>query len=216
VLVAGAGLIAGVGIMTALGAMPVYAQAASSCDAAGSPVTVHYLGALGSYAGVNSRWAVSGVVLSDFPPACDGVAVKLLMLGNSAGDPSLAYGADTLLSTADSTLDPCTQQALAAPLVVADGSISLSLCAAGGPGGYVSVHDITALSLFLSAPSGPPATATSSPTASGGAGGSTVVPNTGSGSSLGSNLLGVGIGLLIIGAFAVAGAARAGGRVPEV
>jgi hypothetical protein len=218
ILLAGAGLIAAVAIMAALGAMPAYAQSSTPCDSAGSPVTVHYEVAVGSYPGVTSGFAVSGVVLSDFPGSCDGVAVQLQMWGNSAGDPSVALSADTLLSTADSTLDPCTQDSLTAPLVVAaNGSITLPLCATGGPAGYVSVHDLTQLSLFLSAPTGAvsgistasPAPATTSPAAAGAVLGSSVVtPVTGSGSSLSSNLLGVGIGLLIIGAFAIAGAAR--------
>ena len=211
ILLAGAGLIAAVAIMAALGAMPAYAQSSTPCDSAGSPVTVHYEAAVGSYPGVTSPVAVSGVVLSDFPAACDGVAVKLEMLGNSAGDPSVAPNADTLLSTADSTLDPCTQDSLTAPLVVAaNGSITLPLCATGGPAGYVSVHDLTQLSLFLSAPTGGVlGISTASPTPTGPVLGTSVVtPATGSGSSLSSNLLGVGIGLMIIGAFAIAGAAR--------
>jgi hypothetical protein len=133
------------------------------------------------------------------------------MLGNNAGDPSVAPSANTLLSTADSTLDPCTQDSLTAPLVVAaNGSITLPLCATGGPAGYVSMYDITQLSLFLSTPAGGVlGISTASPTATGPALGTSVVtPATGSGSSLSSNLLGVGIGLIIIGAFAIASAAR--------
>lgn len=210
-LLAGAGLVAAVAIMSALGAMPVYADSSSTCDSSGSPVTVHYEVAVGSYPGVTSSFAVSSVVLSDFPTACDGVAVKLEMLGNSAGDPSVAPSANTLLSTADSTLDPCTQDALTAPLVVAaNGSITLPLCATGGPAGYVSVHDITELGLFLSATTGGVlGISTASPAPAGGVLGTSVVtPVTGSGSSLSSNLIAVGIGLLIIGAFAIASAAR--------
>jgi hypothetical protein len=191
--------------------MPAYAAPSPSCDSTGSPVTVHYEAAVGSHPQINSGGVVTGVVLSDFPTACDGFAVKLEMLGNSAGDPSVAPRADTLLSTADSTLDPCTQDSLTAPLVVAaNGSITLQLCATGGPAGYVSMHDLTELSLFLSAPTGGVlGISTASPAPAGAVLGTSVVtPATGSGSSLSSNLLGVGIGLLIIGAFAIAGAAR--------
>ena len=210
-LLAGAGLVAAVGIMSALGAMPVYADSSSSCDSAGSSVTVHYEAAVSSHPLIKSGGVVTGVVLSDFPSACDGAAVKLEMLGNNAGDPSVAPSANTLLSTADSTLDPCTQDSLTASLVVAaNGSITLPLCATGGPAGYVSMYDITQLSLFLSTPAGGVlGISTASPTATGPALGTSVVtPATGSGSSLSSNLLGVGIGLIIIGAFAIASAAR--------
>ncbi len=145
----GVGLLASVALLAALGVIPVSAQRAP-CDQI-PPVAVHYETAVGRYPGVTSLVAVSGVVLSDFPSACEGHTVTLQMWGNSAGDPSVALSSDRLLSTADSALAPCTQDSLSSPLVVAGGSITLSLCATGGPAGYVSAHDLTALSLLVSA-----------------------------------------------------------------
>lgn len=145
----GFGLLASVALLAALGLIPASAQQ-DPCDQI-PPVSVHYKTAVGRYPGVTSLVAVSGVVLSDFPSVCDGHTVTLQMWGNSAGDPSVALGSDRLLSTADSALAPCTQESLSSPLVVAGGSITLSLCATGGPAGYVSAHDLTALSLLVSA-----------------------------------------------------------------
>lgn len=145
----GAGMLASVALLVGLGVVPVSAQQAA-CDQI-PPVAVHYQTVAGHYPGVTSAIAVSGVVLSGFPGACDGHTVTLRMWGNSAGDPSLPVSSDRLLSTANSSLQPCTQRTLSRPVVVTNGSIALALCAAGGPGGYVSVHDLTALALLVSA-----------------------------------------------------------------
>jgi LPXTG-motif cell wall-anchored protein len=147
--------------------------------------------------------------LSGFPAGCNGEAAKLEMRGNSAGDPSVAPSADTLLSTADSTLDPCSQATLAHPLVISGGSITLSLCATGGPAGYVVVHDLTLLSLFLSPSSSGVAGTTTTPSRSSGVAGiGTVVPSTGAASSLSAPLLGLGVALLLGGWIAIVGATR--------
>ncbi len=148
-LVTGAGLLASVAVLAFLGVMPVSAQA-TSCESF-PPVTVHYETAVGSYRGISSGVAVSGVDLSGFPTGCDGHTVTLQMWGNSAGDPSEPFSADTLLSTANSALDPCTQAPLASPVVVANGSITLTLCPTHGVARYASVHDLTALNLLVSA-----------------------------------------------------------------
>ncbi len=209
-LATGAALVAGMALTSILGATPGYA--ASSCDSSGSPVTVHYEAAPGSYPGVTLGVAVSSVDLSNFPAACNGTAVKLEVRGNSAGDPSIAPAADRLLSTADSTVNPCTQKPLPAPGVVTNASISLSLCASGGPAGYFSVHDITLLSLFLAQASGGVAVTTTpspSPSASptgGVAGVSVVTPSTGGALPVTTDLLGVGVALMLVGGFAVAAA----------
>jgi hypothetical protein len=208
-LVAGAALIAGVAITSVVGATPGYA--ASSCDSSGSPVRIKYEAAVGSYPGVTSAVAVSGIVMTDFPAACNGSAVKLEVRGNSAGDPSLAPAADRLLSTADSTVNPCTQKQLSHPGVVTNAAISLVLCPAGGPAGYFSVHDVTLLSLFLAEASGgvvttnPTPTPTPSPTG-GVAGISVVTPSTGSASPVTFDLLGLGVALMLVGGFAVGAA----------
>jgi hypothetical protein len=203
-LVAGAGLVASVVIMSALGAMPVSAAPTTSCDSSGSPVTVHYEIA-GGYPGSASGFAVSGVVLSNFPADCDGATVTLAMWGNSAGDPSVVPSSDKLLSTADSTLDPCSQKSLSTPLVVTNESITLSLCATGGPAGYASVHDLTLLTLFVPATSGGALGASTSNSPAG-----TVVPTpvTGAAPSLASDLLALGIALLLAGAVVYASGAR--------
>ncbi len=172
-LLAGGGLLASVALLAALGVMPVAAEQ-PSCGL-GPPVVVHYETAVGTHPAIDSRVAVSGVVLSGFPSACDGETVRLEMWGNTAGDPSVPLSGDRLLSTADSRLAPCLpRRALSTPVVVGtNGAITLSLCPGGGPAGYVSVHDLTRLSLSMSPaprsgqvkgqsttkPSGPPGSA---------------------------------------------------------
>jgi len=198
-LISGIGLIAAAVIISALGATAV--SASSSCDPTSSPVSVHYQTAVAT-SGSDSRVAVSGVVLSGFPTACDGSTVTLELLGNKAGDPTVAPSADTLLSTADSTLDPCSQKTLATPLVVAGGSITLSLCASGGPAGYASVHDLTALALFLPAGSGGVLGASTST-------GSVVpTPVTGSAFSVPYALFALGLALLVAGTITLARTSR--------
>jgi hypothetical protein len=127
------------------------------------------------------------------------------MWGNSAGDPSVAPSSDKLLSTADSTLDPCSQKSLSTPLVVTNESITLSLCATGGLAGYASVHDLTLLTLFVPATSGGALGASTSNSPAG-----TVVPTpvTGTAPSLASDLLALGIALLLAGAVVYASGAR--------
>lgn len=195
----GALLIAGAGAASLLGATPAYAT--STCDSSGSPVSVHYV------VPAADPHHVSSLVLSDFPAACDGSAVKLDFYGNGAGDPSQPQSNDTLLSSADSTLDPCTQQTLAHPYVVSSESITLTLCATGGAAGVVDVHDLTLLQLFLApASGGVAATTTSPPPTSGVSGLSTVTPTTGAGSSL-LAFAAAGAALIVLGLLAIAGAA---------
>jgi hypothetical protein len=209
-LVVGVGLIASGMITAALTALPVSAQAAS-CDSV-SPVTVRYETALGSFPGSPAAVAVSGVILSAFPAACNGAAVTLEMHGNSAGDPSLP--STMLLSTANSNLQPCGQTVLSTPVVVTNGSITLSLCPTGGPARYASVHDLTRLTLLTSAPNptgqvkGASTTSSPSPSTSPGkhqgalgASTGTVTPTTGAQLPLPLSwiLIAVGMGLVLAG-----------------
>ncbi len=135
-------------IMTAVGvvvlaflAPPVSAQ--GSCDTS-TPVVVSY-----TVGGQPGSMKVSSLDLSGFPVNCDGATVVVQMWGNTAGDPSVPMSADTLLSTADSTLDPCTQTTLATPMTVAGGTIDLSLCPISGAAGEVSVRELTLVALVV-------------------------------------------------------------------
>ncbi|MGC1184920.1 MAG: hypothetical protein WBA31_07185 [Candidatus Dormiibacterota bacterium] len=202
VFFSGAALVVTGVAMSFVGATPVLGQT-TSCDSSGSPVAVHYQIAVGSFPGITTGAAVSAVVLSAFPAECEGTTVKLEMLGNSAGNPSLPFSDDHLLSTADSTLDPCSQNALAAPLVVTHGSITLPLCATGGAAGYASVHDLTALALFLPASASGVLGASTS-----GTGSAVPIPVTGSPFSLAADLIAMGIALLIAGAIVFARSPR--------
>jgi hypothetical protein len=188
-LVAGSALVLTSALVAALGATPVSAQ--GSCDSSGTPVTVSYQtrGSDSAISGV----AVSQVALSGFPAACDGVTATLQLYGNQAGNPALPLSSDTLLSTATSTLDACTRKPLATPLEVSAGSLTLPLCASGGAGGYVSVHDLTALALYL--PAGPGGGVLAASTTGTGA----VVPVTGASLPWASLLLLLGLLLLVAG-----------------
>lgn len=192
-LIAGVFLAGGMAVGSAFHVTPVLALT-SSCEVT-APVTVHYqLGTPGS----GPPSAISLVGLTGFPAGCNGSTVKLEISGNSAGDPSTPATGDTLLSTADSTRDPCSQATLASPRVVAAGAIDLPLCATGGAATYVSVHDITLLSLFVNG------TAAS---VGGVAGIGTTVPATGLAQQLFNGLFGLGLGLLVVGVFALGASA---------
>ena len=131
-----ASVLGGLGMVSiVLWAAPVAAQ--SSCDTS-TPVVLSYSTVAGA-----ASVMVSAVHLSGLPAGCDGGTVIAQLYGNSAGDPSVAKASDQLLSTVDSTLDPCTRAALSSPGVVTGGTIGLPLCPSGGAGGDVSVHDLT-------------------------------------------------------------------------
>lgn len=127
-------------LLTTLSAPAASAQ--TSCDSS-TPVVVHYQ--------VSPQPSgtpdVSSLQLTGFPTTCNGDLVVLQLWGNAAGDPTLPQSDDSLLSTSDSALDPCTQAPLASPLTVASGQIDLALCPTGGLTGDVSVHDLTLLVL---------------------------------------------------------------------
>jgi hypothetical protein len=189
VFVAGSVSVIASALMAVLGATPVSAQ--GSCDASGTPVTVTYL-STGSDSAI-SGVAISQVVLSGFPAACDGMTATLQLFGNPAGNAALPLSSDTLLSTANSALDACTGKQLATPLEVSSGSLTLPLCASGGAGRYVSVHDLTALALYL--PAGPGGGVLAASTTGSGA----LVPVTGASLPWDSLVLLLGLLLLVAG-----------------
>jgi hypothetical protein len=134
---------------------PAVATAANSgCGSSSTPVAVHYV-AVAVAAGSDHQGHISAVDLSGFDAGCDGSSVVFKMWGNPAGDPSVPLSGDSLLATADSTLDPCTQQPLTAPLTVQGGTVDLSLCPTGGPAADVSIHDLTQVELTVNGASVP-------------------------------------------------------------
>jgi hypothetical protein len=127
--------------------MPALAVAptadASTCLPATQGVTVHFL--LSDPA--HSLPKVAGVTLHGFDEdTCDGQPVTVTLSGNPAGNP--AADATDLLSTFDSTLDPCTGAQVKDPVVVKHGAISLHGCQSTSDaslGAYADVHDLTQL-----------------------------------------------------------------------
>lgn len=194
-LVAGLVLVSALAIASAFHVTP--ALALGSCDLSSSTVSVHYQMAVPAS---GQPLAISAISLSGFPSGCNGSTVKLELRGNSAGDPTVAASADTLMSTANSTRDPCTQATLASARVVTGGTIDLPLCATGGASTYVRPHDLTRVSLFINGSSTP---------VGGVAGISTTVPSTGLAQRVFNALFGVGLGLLIVGLVALVAAGRA-------
>ena len=116
-------------------ALPAAAQ--SSCDTS-TPVVLSYGTVTGGSGGHGVRPTPVGILRRLRRRHCGSAH----LYGNSAGDPSVAKASDQLLSTADSTLDPCTGAALSSPGVVAGGAIDLPLCSSGAAAD-VSVHDLT-------------------------------------------------------------------------
>ncbi|HZY76687.1 MAG TPA: LPXTG cell wall anchor domain-containing protein [Jatrophihabitantaceae bacterium] len=123
------------------------ATSGSACAAATSGAQVHFLTDFGSSSPDGS--AIAGVTVDGFDAgACDGLPVTVIITGNAAG--SDADPASELLSTLDSTLDPCTGAKLGAAGTIAGGSITLHGCASvHDPSGaaYASMHDATALTV---------------------------------------------------------------------
>lgn len=127
------------------------AQAATpsgaSCVAATSGAHVHFLTDFGTGSPDGSE--IAGLTIDGFDAAaCDGLPVEVIISGNAAG--SDADPADELLSTLDSTLDPCTGAKLGAPVTIAGGAITLNGCAAvhdSKGAAYASIHDATQLAL---------------------------------------------------------------------
>lgn len=145
-----------VGVLTGVAVCATYAAASNarpamaappedSCGTSSAPVSAHYVAALGT----NHVGYISAVDLSGFDAGCNGDSAVLELWGNTAGDPTVPISGDSLLATSDSTLDTCTQLPLKTPMTVQDGNIDLTLCPTGGPAAYVSIHDLTLLSLVV-------------------------------------------------------------------
>lgn len=137
-LVASLGAVAGFGLLSAGEADP----AQLSCDSSLAAVVRYVVGPNSV-----SEIVVRSIVVSGLPAGCDGDPVVVDLYGNGAGDPRVPLAQDEMLAQADSTLDPCTQQALMTPGRVTRGGVALSLCPSGGRAGVVSVHDLTAVAL---------------------------------------------------------------------
>ncbi len=153
------------------------AYALGSCDVAGAPALVRLMVGWG---GALSAPAVSGASVDGLPATCDGATVELQFWGNPAGDPKVPPSGDSLLSTARSTLDPCTQVQLANPVAIVNGALTLSLCPSGGPAAYADVHDLTLLTLFVDGAQVPV-------TLTGGGGGAVGPPSPGTGGGSGTS-----------------------------
>jgi hypothetical protein len=125
-------------VVGAPGALTVAGATSGSCAAV--PAHAHFRLARIKAA---TPFVVAAITLT-MAPACDGASVVLTLRGNPSGDPTRP---DHVLSTANSALAPCSQKTLGTPTEVTRGTITLDLCAAGGPAGYVSVHDLTAMAL---------------------------------------------------------------------
>jgi hypothetical protein len=117
----------------------------AACAAATSGAHVHYV--TGFVAGAADGPAIAGLTIDGFDAAaCDGLPVQVVISGNAAG--SDVDPADELLSTLDSTLDPCTGAKLGTSVTISAGSITLNGCASvHDPNGaaYASIHDATQL-----------------------------------------------------------------------
>jgi hypothetical protein len=128
----------------ALGATP--SLDASGCASSSQGVSVHF-----DLARSGATPGISGVQLSGFDAGqCDGQPVEVTLFGNQAGntpaDPS------ELLSTLDSSLDPCSGKSAAAPVLIHSGAVSLHGCAhvkSGSGAAFASVHDLTRLTVSV-------------------------------------------------------------------
>ena len=127
------GVIATVTTLRAGPAIAEDASSAPSCVASSPDVTAHFgIATTGADVRID-RISLTGLLEA----ACDGLPVKLRLLGNAAGDPASIAG--NVLSTLDSATRPCTGAPLATPDVVVDGSIDLPTCLAD----TARVHDVT-------------------------------------------------------------------------
>ncbi|MGH9075169.1 MAG: hypothetical protein ACRDZQ_13785 [Acidimicrobiales bacterium] len=141
-------LLATVGVVAISAAVtPTIAAAATSCTSSSGASISYHVVATPAPSRPTSLSMVSGVVVSGLSAGCDGETARLFLDGNTTGDPSAA---GALLSTATSKLNPCSQAAVTPAPTVKTGSITLDLCATKSTkGSYVSVHDLTHLTLFV-------------------------------------------------------------------
>jgi hypothetical protein len=115
------------------------------CQLAISVPGVHYSVA---FSGDDGRAGITDLEVTGVSSAgCDGQPVRVLLEGNSAGDPN---GPPTeALGQFDSTRDPCTDARLTHPGVITDGQIGVPVCSTGATAQMVDVHDLTRVELFV-------------------------------------------------------------------
>lgn len=169
-MVGAAAVISGGGLTLCATASPTVAAAATACGS--TPAKVHYELALTSNAPM-----ISAIALSGLATGCNGATAKLTLRGNSTGS-SATSSKTPVLSTADSTVTPCSGGKLTTPTKVKTGSITFRLCrtsTAASPGPYVSVHDLTNLTLTIGGASVSPGSVvfTTGPTGHNGGSGAT-------------------------------------------
>lgn len=134
---------------TAIGVAVAPAPAAAATSCGSTPASLHFNFGFQSPTTHQQTQAIriSSIVISGLATGCDGKTAKLVLSGNSAGDPAFSYHP---LATATSTVDPCSQDKASNPPTVKTGTITLDLCVTpGGPAGYVSVHDLTHVTLTV-------------------------------------------------------------------
>lgn len=123
------------------------AATGSGCIAATSGAQVHFLV---DFAGADAT--ISGLTITGFDSsACDGLPVTVVINGNKAGDPG--QPADELLTTLDSTRDPCTNAELAPAVTVSGGTVTLRGCSSvtdPNQAAYADLHDATQLVVTVS------------------------------------------------------------------
>jgi hypothetical protein len=123
---------------TALGASP------SACVSDSRGVRVHFRTDFST-----GDPAISGVELVGLDPSsCDGEPVTVTLSGNDEGDPSKPP--TRMLSSLDSSLDPCTGKPTHPPVVITGGRITLLGCptlTAPSGAAYADLHDATRLTI---------------------------------------------------------------------
>lgn len=177
-VVAGVSLFALAGVASAVVSAPLAAAATAATAATGPtacgtvPAHLRYNWVLATPPAGNQTQVprITSVVISDLT-GCDGKTAKLVLSGNSAGDPTTTHHP---LATATSTVGPCTQDPVKPAPTVQNDAITFDLCPTGGPAAYVSLHDVTYLTLSVGGTTVTISTITgsSSQTSSGGSSGS--------------------------------------------
>jgi hypothetical protein len=118
------------------------------CQSGHGGISVHYLTSFASDQG-----KISGIQLGNFGADCNGQPMVVTIKGNKAGDPSEPESADYLLTTLDSSKDPCPGAKPPQDAKIASGKITLHGCPSvtdpAGPA-YASIHDATLLTIKVS------------------------------------------------------------------
>lgn len=154
---------------------PTIAGAVPTC-AATQPGKVTYKVVAAPAPRPTALTAISSVTIYNLSSGCNGLAATLLLEGNTTGNPTTPA---TVLSTATSKVNACTTAS--PPVTVKTGSITFNLCSTStATDRYVSVHDLTKLTLTIA---GVVITVTPTTSASSSNGGSTAGSNSGTGNT---------------------------------